>query len=592
MRTHTSDKLTSDLAGHTVTLCGWVFRIRDHGELIFLDLRDHHGWTQIVCEPSNKECFTIANSLNQEDVVQITGTIRHRPDNAKNKEIASGAIEIVAGNITILNKSKLIPFAIDEEQSLQANDTIRLKYRFLDLRRKEMANRIKLRSKLTHVIRDFLQRNEFLDIETPCLTKATPEGARDFLVPSRIHPEHFYALPQSPQIFKQLLMVAGFNRYYQIVRCFRDEDLRADRQPEFTQIDMEMSFVNEDDVIQVAEEMIRYAFKQTIGVELPKLERMSYQDAVAKFGVDRPDLRNPLQLVELRDIMRDVEFKVFSTAANCNKSRVAALRIPGGAAWPRKTIDDFNDMAKSHGAGGLAYIKINDKNNIPEGLQSPIVKFLTAENLHQIITTTQSETGDLIFIAAGRNNVVNPLMDMVRQKVGAKLEIIKDGYFPLWVVDFPMFEQDDANQLHAMHHPFTAPNVACEKLLASDPAQALSRAYDMVINGYEVGGGSIRIHNIDMQKEIFNLLGLDATEYTKQFNHLLQALEFGCPPHGGIAFGLDRLAMLLSGTTSIRDVIAFPKTQSGACPLTMAPSTVAAQQLHDLHIKTVPPKKE
>jgi aspartyl-tRNA synthetase len=592
MRTHTSDKLSSNLIGHATTLCGWVFRIRNHGELIFLDVRDHNGWTQIVCEPDNQECFAIANNLNQEDVVQITGTVRDRPAGAKNKEIASGEIEIVASKITVLNKAKLPPFAIDEEQSSQANDTLRLKYRFLDLRRNEMANRIKLRSKLTHVIREFLQRNEFLDIETPFLTKATPEGARDFLVPSRIHPEHFYALPQSPQIFKQLLMVAGFNRYYQIVRCFRDEDLRADRQPEFTQIDMEMSFVTENDVMQVAEEMIRHAFMQTIGVALPKLERMSYRDAVSKFGVDRPDLRNPLQLVELQDIMLNVDFKVFSAAANCRKSRIAALRVPGGAAWPRKTIDDFNDLAKAHGAGGLAYIKINDKNNLAEGLQSPIVKFFTEEHLQQIITTTQGETGDLIFIAAGRNNVVNPLMDIVRQKVGAKLEIIKTGYFPLWVVDFPMFEQDDEDNLHAMHHPFTAPIVACEKLLTNDPAQTLSRAYDMVINGYEVGGGSIRIHNIEMQKEIFTLIGLDESTYNKQFNHLLQALEFGCPPHGGIAFGLDRLTMLLCGTTSIRDVIAFPKTQSGACPLTMAPSTVEDQQLRDLHIKTIPAKKE
>jgi len=583
MRTHFCGELNKKNLKQEVTLCGWVNRRRDHGGVIFLDLRDKKGLAQIVINPETSDTFKLAESVRNEFVLKITGNVISRASEMINKKIPTGEIEVLASEIEILNTSKPIPFQLD---SVETSEEVRLKYRYLDLRRDEMQKRLRLRSRVTHFMRDFMDKNDFIDIETPFLTKATPEGARDYLVPSRTHEGSFFALPQSPQLFKQLLMMSGFERYYQIVKCFRDEDLRADRQPEFTQLDVETSFMNEGEITSLMEEMVRGLFKEVSNITLTKkFPSITYDDAMKLYGVDRPDLRIPLQLVDMNETMKGVEFKVFSGPANSEKGRVAALKVPGGASISRKQIDDYTKYVGIYGAKGLAYIKIND-----DGPSSPIIKFLGDEVTKKVISLTEAKTGDIIFFGADKAKIVNEALGNLREKLAHDLNLYDKEWAPIWVLDFPMFEVADDGSLNAIHHPFTAPSVDTKKLL-KDPENALSRAYDLVINGSEVGGGSIRIHQSDMQKTVLKLLGIDDEEAREKFGFLLDALDYGCPPHGGIAFGLDRLVMILCNAESIRDVIAFPKTQTAACLLTDAPSNVSKSQLKELNIKINLPLK-
>ena len=583
MRSNFCGELNKTNLNEEVILCGWVNRRRDHGGVIFLDLRDKKGLAQIVINPETAETFKLAETIRNEFVIKVTGKVLARDNEMINKKIPTGEIEVLADKIEILNASKPIPFQLD---SMETSEEVRLKYRYLDLRRDEMQQRLRLRSKVTHFMRDFMDKNDFLDIETPFLTKATPEGARDYLVPSRTHEGSFFALPQSPQLFKQLLMMSGFERYYQIVKCFRDEDLRADRQPEFTQLDVETSFMNEEEITSLMEEMVRGLFKEVGSIDLPKkFPTITYDDAISLYGVDRPDLRIPLKLVDVNEIMKDVEFKVFSGPANSDKGRVAALKVPGGATISRKQIDDYTKFVSIYGAKGLAYIKIND-----DGPSSPIIKFLGDDVTQQVIDLTEAKKGDIIFFGADKSKIVNEALGSLREKLAKDLNLFDKEWAPIWVIDFPMFDVSDDGSLNAIHHPFTAPSVDTKTLL-ENPEKSLSRAYDLVINGSEVGGGSIRIHKSEMQKTVLKLLGIEDEEAREKFGFLLDALDYGCPPHGGIAFGLDRLVMTLSKTDSIRDVIAFPKTQTAACLLTDAPSSVSKSQLKELNIKVSLPAK-
>ena len=583
MRTNFCGELNKANLNEEVILCGWVNRRRDHGGVIFLDLRDKKGLAQIVINPETADTFKLAETIRNEFVIKVTGKVLARDGEMINKKIPTGEVEVLADKIEILNASKPIPFQLD---SMETSEEVRLKYRYLDLRRDEMQQRLRLRSKVTHFMRDFMDKNDFLDIETPFLTKATPEGARDYLVPSRTHEGSFFALPQSPQLFKQLLMMSGFERYYQIVKCFRDEDLRADRQPEFTQLDVETSFMNEDEITSLMEEMVRGLFKEVGSIDLPKkFPTISYDDAIKLYGVDRPDLRIPLKIIDVNEIMKDVEFKVFSGPANSEKGRVAALKVPGGASISRKQIDDYTKFVSIYGAKGLAYIKIND-----DGPSSPIIKFLGDDVTQQVIDLTEAKKGDIIFFGADKSKIVNEALGNLREKIGKDLSLFDKEWAPIWVLDFPMFDVSDDGSLNAIHHPFTAPSVDTKTLL-ENPEKSLSRAYDLVINGSEVGGGSIRIHKSDMQKTVLKLLGIGDDEAREKFGFLLDALDYGCPPHGGIAFGLDRLVMILTKTESIRDVIAFPKTQTAACLLTDAPSSVSKSQLKELNIKVSLPAK-
>ncbi len=579
MRTHFCGELDKNLLEKDVVLCGWVNRRRDHGGVIFLDLRDKIGLAQIVINPETSETFKLAESIRNEFVLKVKGKVIARDEEMINQKISTGEIEVIANEIEILNTSKPIPFQLESDNT---SEEVRLKYRYLDLRRDEMQKRLRLRSKVTKYIRDFMDKNDFIDIETPFLTKATPEGARDYLVPSRTHEGSFFALPQSPQLFKQLLMMSGFERYYQIVKCFRDEDLRADRQPEFTQLDVETSFMNESEITSLMEEMIRGLFQEVLNVSLPdKFSSISYHEAMKLYGVDRPDLRIPMQMVDMNETMKDVEFKVFSGPANSGEGRVAALKVPGGASISRKQIDDYTKYVSIYGAKGLAYIKINEN-----GPSSPIIKFLGEEVTKKVIKETKAKIGDIIFFGADKTKIVNESLGNLREKLARDLDLFDSDWVPVWVFDFPMFDVEDDGSLNAIHHPFTAPSVDSETLL-NEPEKSLSRAYDLVINGSEIGGGSIRIHQSDMQKIVLKLLGIDDDEARDKFGFLLDALEFGCPPHGGIAFGLDRLVMILCEADSIREVIAFPKTQTAACLLTDAPANIPKAQLRELKLKTI-----
>ena len=583
MRTHYCGELNQQHIGQEISVCGWVNRRRDHGGVIFIDLRDKKGVLQVVVDPDNEALFSTAESVRNEFVLKISGLVRARPEGTTNKDMPTGEIEVLALGLEVLNSSETPPFQLDDD----VHDDIRQKYRYIDLRRPEMQYRMKLRAQVTHFMRSWLEAEEFMDIETPMLTKATPEGARDYLVPSRTHSGSFFALPQSPQLFKQLLMMSGMDRYYQIVRCFRDEDLRADRQPEFTQLDIETSFMNENDIMSMMEKMVQGLFSEVLSVDVEsQFLRMPYAEAMERFGSDKPDLRIALELQTISDILADVEFKVFSGPAKDPKGRVAALRVPGGSKLSRKDIDGYTEFVGRYGAKGLAYIKCNDVTLGREGLQSPILKFLPDEAIAEIISRTKAETGDLIFFGADRANTVNESLGALRVKVAQDLGLVEAGWRFLWVVDFPMFEHDEReDRWNALHHPFTAPSTTDPAEVEANPGGMLSRAYDMVLNGTELGGGSIRIHKVDMQQRVLKLLGIDEQEAEDKFGFLLTALKFGCPPHGGIAFGLDRLVMLMSGATSIRDVMAFPKTQTAACLLTQAPSPVSDKQLKELSIR-------
>ncbi|MCC6917097.1 aspartate--tRNA ligase [Nitrosomonas sp.] len=584
MRTDYCGAINTRHLGRTVTLCGWVHRRRDHGGVIFIDLRDREGIVQIVCDPENIAAFQVAEKIRSEFVLEITGTVRHRPEGTVNRGILSGEIEVLINTIEILNPSLTPPFQMDDDNLSEA---IRLEYRYLDLRRPVMQRNIRLRHQVTMAARTFLDQHGFIDVETPMLTKSTPEGARDYLVPSRVNANHFFALPQSPQLFKQLLMVSGFDRYYQITRCFRDEDLRADRQPEFTQIDIETSFLSENDIMSMMEDMIRRLFAAVIDVSLPDpFPRLSYAEAMFHYGSDKPDLRVPLILTELTDLMQDVPFQVFRDAAQKAGGRVAALRIPGGGELSRKEIDEYTRFVGIYGAKGLAYIKINDLAKGLEGLQSPILKFLPEQVIQSVLERTRVQNGDLVFFGADKAKVVNDALGALRVKVGHERGLAEKSWKPLWVVDFPMFEWDEEEKRwQALHHPFTSPSQGHEDFLSNDPGKALSRAYDMVLNGMEIGGGSIRIHRQDVQSKVFQALNISDDEARLKFGFLLDALQYGAPPHGGIAFGLDRIVAMMTGTDSIRDVIAFPKTQRAQCLLTQAPGMVEEKQLRELHIR-------
>ncbi len=590
MRSHYCGEIDASLDGEIIEVCGWVHRRRDHGGVIFIDLRDREGLLQVVFDPDRPEIFADAERIRSEFVLKVKGRVRPRPEGTVNPNMRTGEIEVLAHELEILNRSETPPFHHDE----QANEDIRLKHRYLDLRRENMLGNLMLRHKVTKAMRDYLDANGFVDTETPMLTRATPEGARDYIVPSRTHPGKFFALPQSPQIFKQLLMMSGLDRYYQIVRCFRDEDLRADRQPEFTQLDIEMSFVDEQDVNDAMEGLVRHLFKEALDVELPNpFPRMTYAEAMDRFGSDKPDLRIDLELVEVSDLMGSVEFKVFAGPAADPEGRVAALCVPGGAGMSRKVIDDYTAFVGRYGAKGLAYIKVNDIDAGADGLQSPILKFLPDETINGILERTGAKTGDLIFFGADKARVVNDALGALRVKVGEDQDLVADGWAPLWVVEFPMFEKDaQTKRWTSLHHPFTAPSVNDANALKADPGAALSRAYDMVLNGSEIGGGSIRIHDQAIQAAVFELLDISEEEAEEKFGFLLTALQYGCPPHGGIAFGLDRIVMLMAGADSIRDVIAFPKTQTAACPLTNAPGEVSAEQLKETGIRIRAPRTE
>lgn len=587
MRSHYCGDLRASHQGETVTLSGWVHRRRDHGGVIFIDLRDRAGLVQVVFDPQSEEAFAQADRLRSEYVITVTGQVRLRDEGLRNPRMLTGDVEVLGTEVTLHNTAATPPFELDEHS--QAGEEVRLKYRYMDLRRPEMLNNFLFRSKLTSAIRRYLDDNNFLDVETPILTKATPEGARDYLVPSRTYPGSFFALPQSPQLFKQLLMVAGFDRYYQIAKCFRDEDLRADRQPEFTQIDIEASFVDEKDIMGITETMVRGVFKDLLEVDLGEFPQMPYAEAMRRFGSDKPDLRNPIELVDIADLLANVEFKVFSGPANDPKGRVAALKVPGGVSLSRRDIDEYTKYVGIYGAKGLAYIKVNDASAGEEGLQSPILKFLTPEAIAGILSRTEATTGDLIFFGADKASIVNEALGALRVRLGHDLGLHTCEWAPLWVVDFPMFERDEEGGLTAIHHPFTQPIGTVEEL-QQNPEEALSRAYDMVLNGTELGGGSIRIHDRNMQAAIFELLGIGAEEAEEKFGFLLNALKYGAPPHGGLAFGLDRMVMLMLGRDSIRDVIAFPKTQTASCPMTQAPAEVGATQLRELAIAVRKPE--
>ncbi|MBU2895402.1 aspartate--tRNA ligase [Vibrio hepatarius] len=589
MRTHYCGHLNKSLAGQTVELCGWVNRRRDLGGLIFIDMRDREGIVQVVVDPDMADAYEVANTLRNEFCIKLSGEVRVRPDSQINKDMATGEVEIIAKSLEIINRADILPLDFNQKNTEEQ----RLKYRYLDLRRPEMSDRIKLRARASSFVRRFLDENGFLDIETPVLTKATPEGARDYLVPSRVHKGSFYALPQSPQLFKQLLMMSGFDRYYQIVKCFRDEDLRADRQPEFTQIDIETSFMTAEEVRATTEKMVRNMWQELLDIDLGVFPTMPFAEAIRRFGSDKPDLRNPLELVDVADLVKDVEFKVFSGPANDKKGRVAVIRVPGGATLTRKQIDGYGEFVGIYGAKGLAWMKVNDREAGIEGIQSPVAKFLNEDVINGILDRTQAQSGDIILFGADNANTVAEAMGALRLKIGKDLELTDESaWAPLWVVDFPMFEEDNEGNLHAMHHPFTSPLGVNAQELKANPASANSNAYDMVINGYEVGGGSVRIHSAEMQAAVFDILGIDAEEQQQKFGFLLNALKFGTPPHAGLAFGLDRLVMLLCGTDNIRDVIAFPKTTAAACLLTDAPSVANPAALGELAIAVTAAKEK
>lgn len=589
MRSHYNGDLLTVAADEVVTVAGWIHRRRDLGGLIFLQIRDRSGIVQVVIEPDQPELFAKAEELRSEFVVSITGAVRNRPENMINKQMVTGAIEILASDITVLNKAATPAILIDGHE--EVSEELRLKYRYLDLRRPEMQEKLLFRNKVAKNLRDFLEAEHFVDIETPILTKATPEGARDYLVPSRTNKGSFFALPQSPQLFKQLLMMSGFDRYYQVVRCFRDEDLRADRQPEFTQLDIETSFMDEEGIMNMMEKMIRQLFQQTLEVDLGEFPRMPYAEAMRRYGSDKPDLRVAIELVDVADILKEVEFKVFASPANDVNGRVAVICVPGGAELSRKQIDQYGEYAGRYGAKGLAWMKIKETGKGVEGVQSPIAKFLNDDIINQIIDKTNANAGDILLFGADSNKVVTDSLGALRLKVAEDRGLVEDVWKPLWVVDFPMFEEDKG-QMHALHHPFTAPQENDIEKLKAAPTETLSRAYDMVLNGCEVGGGSIRIHSQEVQAAIFDILGIEKQQADDKFGFLLEALKYGCPPHGGIAFGLDRLVMLMVGADSIRDVIAFPKTTTASCPLTSAPSKVSAEQLEELAIATVAQTKK
>lgn len=584
MRSHYCGEINEAQLGQEVEICGWVHRRRDHGGVIFIDLRDREGIVQVVYDPDREESFAIAESVRSEYVVKLRGRVRARPEGSTNPKMKTGQIEILGFELEVLNESLTPPIQVDGD--IDVNEEIRLRYRYIDLRRPEMLANIRLRREATLNLRRFLEDEGFYEIETPFLTKATPEGARDYLVPSRTHENSFFALPQSPQLFKQLLMIAGMDRYYQVVRCFRDEDLRADRQPEFTQLDIETSFMSETQIMDLMEGMIRRLFAEVIDVALDeKFPSITYADAMDTYGTDRPDLRNPLVLTDVGDLMASVEFKVFSGPANSENGRVVALRVPGASSLSRKDIDGYTKFVSIYGARGLAYIKVNDRAAGIEGLQSPILKFLPDDVVEAIMQRTNAETGDIVFFGADTVKVVNESIGALRDKIGRDQNLLEGDWKPVWVIDFPMFDWDEKSaSWTALHHPFTAPSGDIEALKAN-PGQTLSRAYDLVLNGTEVGGGSIRIHKTDVQQTVFDLLGLDEDESKEKFGFLLDALKYGCPPHGGIAFGMDRLVMIMSGASTIRDVMAFPKTQTAACPLTSAPAMVSDQQLKELGIR-------
>jgi len=585
MRSHYCGEITETLTDETVTFCGWVHRRRDHGGVIFLDIRDREGLVQAVFDPDTVEAFNTANGVRSEFVVQITGRVRLRPEGSDNENMITGKIEVLGKDITVLNKAATPPFPLDDYSPV--GEDVRLNYRYMDLRRDEMQHKLRFRHKVTTQIRNILDQQGYLDIETPILTRATPEGARDYLVPSRTHQGSFFALPQSPQLFKQLLMVSGFDKYYQIAKCFRDEDLRADRQPEFTQIDMESSFVNEDDIMGSAESMIKAIFEEQLNVDLGEFPHMTYADAMKRFGSDKPDLRIPMELVDVADLLQDIEFKVFAGPAKDPKGRVAALKVPGGAVLSRKQIDEYTKYVSIYGAKGLAWIKVNELENGVNGLQSPIIKFIGEENTMKIMERLDVANGDIVFFGADKEKIVNEAIGALRIKLGLDLNMLTKEWAPMWVVDFPMFEETSEGGLTAIHHPFTAPSCTPEELKA-DPANALSRAYDMVLNGCELGGGSLRIHDQEMQKTVFEILNINEDEQREKFGFLLDALQYGAPPHGGLAFGLDRLIMLMTGSDSIREVIAFPKTQSAACVMTKAPGVVETKNLREVGIQLRP----
>lgn len=592
MRSHYCGLVTDALLGQTVTLCGWVNRRRDHGGVIFVDVRDREGYVQVVCDPDRAEMFKVAEDLRNEFCIQVKGLVRARPDGTVNENLKSGKIEVLCHELKVLNPSVTPPFQLDEEN---LSETTRLTHRVLDLRRPYMQNNLMLRYRVAMEVRKFLDTHGFVDIETPMLTKSTPEGARDYLVPSRVHDGHFFALPQSPQLFKQLLMVAGFDRYYQITKCFRDEDLRADRQPEFTQIDIETSFMEEEDIRDLFQGMIKTVFQNTLGVDLGEFPVMTYQEAARLYGSDKPDLRVKLEFTELTDVMGDVDFKVFSGAANMKGGRVVALRVPGGAregsGLSRGEIDSYGEFVKIYGAKGLAWIKVNDLAKGRDGLQSPIVKNLHDKAIAEVLARTGAQDGDLLFFGADKEKIVNDAIGALRIKIGHSAfgknnGLFEDRWAPLWVVDFPMFEYDDeSDRWMAVHHPFTAPKDGHEDLMVTDPGKCISKGYDMVLNGWEMGGGSVRIHRADVQQKVFDALKISPEEAQLKFGFLLDALQYGAPPHGGLAFGLDRIVTMMTGAESIRDVIAFPKTQRAQCLLTQAPSLVDEKQLRELHIR-------
>ena len=591
MRTHACGELDRSLIDREVALCGWVQTRRDHGGVIFIDLRDREGVAQVVCDPDRADMFAIAEGVRSEYVLRIVGQVRARPAGTVNPALRTGAVEVLAHGIEILNRAEALPFQLDETD---VNESVRLRYRYLDLRRDVMQKNLHRRHRIVQSLRGFLEQHAFIEIETPILTKSTPEGARDYLVPSRTHPGSFFALPQSPQLFKQILMMAGFERYYQFARCFRDEDLRADRQPEFTQLDIETSFLDENGVMQLMEQLLRHMFKQVLDVDLPNpFPRLPYAEAMQRYGSDKPDLRNPLEIVDIADLVKTAEFKVFAGPANAPDGRVAALRLPRGGELTRSQIDQYTAYVAQYGAKGLAYVKVNDAGKGREGLQSPILKFLSDDAVAGILARTRAQSGDLIFFGADTNKVVNDALGALRLKLGQELGLVEAGWRPLWIVDFPMFEYDaDAKRWIAIHHPFTAPKTEDEALVDKDPANVKARAYDMVLNGSEIGGGSIRIHRSELQSRVFAALGIDAEEAQTKFGFLLEALRYGAPPHGCIAFGIDRIAALIVGSDSIRDVIAFPKTQKATDLMTAAPSVVDDNQLRELHIRLRKPAGE
>ena len=581
-RTHKCNEVTKDLIGKEISISGWIRRRRDHGGVIFFDVRDETGLVQVVYNPELEEIFSLAESCRNEFVIYSKGKVRERPEGTVNKNLISGEVEIEAVELTILNTSLPLPFQLDEYSSV--GEETRLKFRFLDLRRDEMQSNLRLRAKVSQVLREFLNHNDFIEIETPLLTKATPEGARDYVVPSRTFPGSFFALPQSPQLFKQTLMASGFERYYQFAKCFRDEDLRADRQPEFTQLDIESSFVDASEIINLVTEMIKTVFKESLDIDLGDFPVLPYSEAIELYGIDKPDLRNPLTFIEVKDLFKDSDFKVFSEPANDKESRIAALSVPKGETLTRKQIDDYTDFVGNYGAKGLAYIRVEDPSIGKEGLQSPIIKFIDDEIINKLLTVLDAKKGDIIFFGAGKRNIVNDSLAALRNLLGKDLDLLESDWAPCWVVDFPMFEKNNKGELTPLHHPFTAPRGSIDELKA-DPLNALTDAYDVVLNGTELGGGSVRIHDHEMQKVVLSLLGINEEQAEEKFGFLTSALQHGCPPHAGLAIGFDRMIMLMTNSESIRDVIAFPKTQTASCLLTDAPGEASSEQLDELHIK-------